>query len=75
MRIQSHMLPIRIIVDIIIPCPYPLSIDGRGEIRLGFDVAADHGLDMLGAAGREGRMVVPLCSGGCLWIESLGVVN
>lgn len=44
MRIQPHVLAVRIIVDIVIASPDEFGINGHGGVGCGFDIAANHGL-------------------------------
>ena len=44
MRIQSHVFPVRIIVDIVVGLADELGVDLWGETGFGLDVYAGHGL-------------------------------
>ena len=48
MRVQSHMFPAGIVVDIICTLANPLGVNGWGKARLGLDRATDHCLGLLG---------------------------
>lgn len=48
MRVQSHVFPTGIVMDIVCTLANPRGVNGWGKARLGLDRAIDHRLGLLG---------------------------